>query len=547
MLHRSWRRAATAAVAALLAASSIAACSEDPSDAKDLSENRAGAMADYAIGKQFKASEPVSFSILYNNHPNYPLREDWLFWNELKSRANVTLSPVAVPLSDYEQKRSLLIGAGDAPMIIPKTYPGQEDAYVSSGAVLPVSDYLDLMPNLQDKISRWNLKPEIDTRRQEDGKFYLLPGLHEKPWQDYSLAIRTDILDELKLSPPKTWDELYTVLKAMKAKYPNVYPFSDRWSKPNPAGNLLNILAVSYGLQGAGWNFQHTSWDANAKKFVYTGATEQYKQMLQYLNKLVSEKLLDPESFTQTDEQARQKLANSKSFVISANAQAVVNDYRPDLAKTNPKAKIAKIPLPIGPAGEVNPASRLENGVMISSKARESKNFVAMMQFIDWLWYSDAGQEFAKWGVEGTTFVRDAAGQPKLAPDVNVIGLNPKAPKHLQKDFGFYNGVFAYGGKPELVQGFFSPEEQEFQKVLNARPPVAVPPPHPLSDEEREQASLWETPLKDAVYQATLQFALGQRDLSQWDAYLAELKGKNMDAYLTMVNKAYDRYQKDHG
>ncbi|MEU7841284.1 extracellular solute-binding protein [Micromonospora sp. NPDC049114] len=547
MLHRSWRRAATAAVAALLAASSIAACSEDSSDAKDLSENRAGAMADYGIGKQFKASEPVSFSILYNNHPNYPLREDWLFWNELKSRANVTLSPVAVPLSDYEQKRSLLIGAGDAPMIIPKTYPGQEDAYVSSGAVLPVSDYLDLMPNLQDKISRWNLKPEIDTRRQEDGKFYLLPGLHEKPWQDYSLAIRTDILDELKLSPPKTWDELYTVLKAMKAKYPNVYPFSDRWSKPNPAGNLLNILAVSYGLQGAGWNFQHTSWDANAKKFVYTGATEQYKQMLQYLNKLVSEKLLDPESFTQTDEQARQKLANSKSFVISANAQAVVNDYRPDLAKTNPKAKIAKIPLPIGPAGEVNPASRLENGVMISSKARESKNFVAMMQFIDWLWYSDAGQEFAKWGVEGTTFVRDAAGQPKLAPDVNVIGLNPKAPKHLQKDFGFYNGVFAYGGKPELVQGFFSPEEQEFQKVLNARPPVAVPPPHPLSDEEREQASLWETPLKDAVYQATLQFALGQRDLSQWDAYLAELKGKNMDAYLTMVNKAYDRYQKDHG
>ncbi|MET8086695.1 extracellular solute-binding protein [Micromonospora sp. NPDC005237] len=547
MLHRSWRRAATAAVAALLAATSIAACSEDPSDAKDLSENRAGAMADYGIGKQFKASEPVSFSILYNNHPNYPLREDWLFWNELKSRANVTLSPVAVPLSDYEQKRSLLIGAGDAPMIIPKTYPGQEDAYVSSGAVLPVSDYLDLMPNLQDKISRWNLKPELDGRRQEDGKFYLLPGLHEKPWQDYSLAIRTDILDELHLTAPKTWDDLYTVLKAMKARYPNVYPFSDRWSKPNPAGNLLNILAVSYGLQGAGWNFQHTSWDANAKKFVYTGATEQYKQMLQYLNKLVSEKLLDPESFTQTDEQARQKLANSKSFVISANAQAVVNDYRPDLAKTNPKATIAKIPLPIGPAGEVNPASRLENGVMISSKARESKNFVAMMQFIDWLWYSDAGQEFAKWGVEGTTFVRDAAGKPKLAPDVNVIGLNPKASKHLQKDFGFYNGVFAYGGKPELVQGFFSPEEQEFQKVLNARPSVAVPPPHPLTDDEREQASLWETPLRDHVYQATLQFALGQRDFSQWDAYLAELKGKNMDTYLAMINKAYDRYQKDHG
>ncbi|MFF5217401.1 extracellular solute-binding protein [Micromonospora sp. NPDC000442] len=542
MFRRSWRHAAAAA-AVLLALSSVTACGDDPSDSEDLSENRAGAMENYTAGTQFKATEPLSFSVLYNNHPNYPLKEDWLFWTELKSRTNVSLDKVAVPLSDYNQKRSLLIGAGDAPLLIPKTYPPDVHAYVSSGAILPVSDYLDLMPNFKDKIEKWNLKAEIDTLRQQDGKYYLLPGLHEKPWHEYSLAVRTDILEELNLQVPKTWDEVYTMLKAMKAAYPDVYPFSDRFSQPNPAGNLLNMLAASYGLEGAGWNFQHVTWNAQAQQFEYTGATEQYKQMLQYLNKLVAEKLLDPESFTQTDDLARQKLANSKSFVISSNAQTLVNDYRPDLAATNPKAKITKIPLPIGPAGEINPASRLENGMMISSKARESKNFVAMMQFVDWLWYSDAGQEFAKWGVEGTTFVRDAAGKPTLAPEVDMIGLNPGAPKHLQKDFGFGNGVFSYGGKPELVQGFFSPEEQEFQQVMNARAPKTVPPPYPLNDEEREQVSLWETPLKDHVYQATLQFVLGQRDFAEWDAYVAELKSKNMDAYLEMVNGAHKRFQ----
>ncbi|MDG4832777.1 extracellular solute-binding protein [Solwaraspora sp. WMMD1047] len=546
MFRRSWRHAAAAA-AVLLALTGVTACGDDSSDSEDLSENRVGAMENYAAGTQFKATEPLSFSVLYNNHPNYPLNEDWLFWTELKSRTNVSLEKVAVPLSDYNQKRSLLIGAGDAPLLIPKTYPPDVQAYVASGAILPVSDYLDLMPNLKDKIEKWNMKPEIDTLRQEDGKFYLLPGMHEKPWHDYSLAVRTDILEELNLEIPKTWDEVYEMLKAMKAAYPDVYPFSERWSQPNPAGNLLNLLAVSYGLEGAGWNFQHVTWNAQAEQFEYTGATEQYKQMLQYLNKLVSEKLLDPESFTQTDDLARQKLANGKSFVIGANAQAVVNDYRPDLAATNPKATIAKIPLPIGPAGEINPASRLENGMMISSKARDSENFVAMMQFVDWLWYSDAGQEFAKWGVEGTTFVKDASGKHTLAPEVDVIGLNPGAPKHLQKDFGFYNGVFAYGGKPELVQAFFSEEEQEFQQVMNARPAKAVPPPYPLSDEEREQVSLWATPLKDHVYQATLQFALGQRDFAEWDAYVAELKSKNMDSYLETVNEAYKRYQEKNG
>ncbi|MFI7434933.1 ABC transporter substrate-binding protein [Micromonospora haikouensis] len=544
MLHRTWRRAAIAAASLLTL--TLVACSEEAGDTKDLSGNRAGAMSDYAVGTQFTATEPLSFSILYNNHPNYPLKNEWLFWSELTKRTNVKLEPVAVPLSDYEQKRSLLVGAGDAPLIIPKTYHPAENQFVSSGAILPVSDYLDLMPNLKDKIDKWGLKPEIDTLRQSDGKFYLLPGLHEKPWQEYTVAVRTDILDELGQPVPKTWDELYTVLKAMKAKYPDSYPYSDRWSKPNPAGALLRIAGNSFGTQ-AGWSFQHSTWDPAAGKFVYTGATEQYKQMIQYLNKLVTEGLLDPESFTQSDEAARQKLANGKSFVITSNAQTLVNDYRPDLAKTIPGAKLVNIPLPVGPAGEINPASRLENGVMISKKARDSKNFVAMMQFIDWLYYSDAGQEFAKWGIEGTTFVKDAAGKPMPAPDVDMIGLNPKGTKHLQKDFGFANGVFAYGGKLDLMQSFFSPEELEFQKVMNTRKPIEVPPPAPLTDAEREQVSLWETPLKDYVTQNTLKFILGQRPLTEWDAYVGELKAKNADQYIEVVNKAYERFKKDNG
>jgi putative aldouronate transport system substrate-binding protein len=546
MFSRSRRHAAILAAGALML--TLVACDTGPdeSDSEDLDGNRAGAMADYKVGDQFKASEALSFSMLYNNHPSYALKDDWLFWSELSKRTNVKIENVAVPLSDYEQKRSLLVGAGDAPFIIPKTYHPQENTFVSSGAILPVSDYVDLMPNFKEKIAKWNMKPEIDSLRQADGKYYLLPGLHEKPWQDYSIAVRTDVLQQLNLQVPKTWDDVYTMLKAMKAANPSTYPFSDRWSKPTPGGNLINIVTASFGSFG-GWNYQHAKFNESTKKFEYTGATDAYKQAVEYLHKLVAEGLLDPESFIQSDDQARQKLANGKSFVISSNAQTLVNDYRQDLAKTIPNAKLAKIALPTGPAGEINPASRTENGIMISKKARESKNFVAMMQFVDWLWYSDAGQEFAKWGVEGTTFTKDGSGKRSLAPDVNVVGLNPSGTKHLQKDFGFYNGVFAYGGKPDLVNGFFSAEEQEVQKVHAARKPVAPQPPAPFTDEEREQATLWETPLKDHVTQMTLKFILGQRPLSEWNAYVTELKAKNSQQYIDLVNKAHDRFKKANG
>ena len=144
-------RRGTAAAAAGLLTLGLFACSDEPARTDDLTDKRAGAMAQFTVGDQFKATEPLSFSTMYNNHPFYPLKNDWLFWSELSKRTNVKLEPVAAPLSDYEKKRSLLIGSGEAPLIIPKTYHPAENAFASSGAILPVSDYLDLMPNFKDK------------------------------------------------------------------------------------------------------------------------------------------------------------------------------------------------------------------------------------------------------------------------------------------------------------------------------------------------------------------------------------------------------------
>jgi putative aldouronate transport system substrate-binding protein len=502
-------------------------------------------MDNYRAGDQFKATEPLTFSIMLLSNPSYPYKADWPFWAELSRRTNVTLQPTVVPASDYNQKRSVVVSAGDAPMIIPKTYHPDEEAFIAGGAIIPVSDHVDLMPNFTAQVQKWNLQGNLEAISQQDGKYYLLPGLHENVWQDYSLAVRTDILDKLGLAVPKTWDELTTVLRAMRQAYPDRYPFSDRWSTPPKPGanNLLGLLSQSYGTY-AGWAWQSAYWDATAGKFVFSGAMEQYKQIVQYLNTLVSEKLLDPESFTQPDDNARQKFASGKSFVISCNAQTLVNECRKDIAKI-PGATVVKIPLPIGPMGpSLDGSNRLENGMMISKKARESKNFVAMMQFIDWLWYSDAGKMLTKWGVQGQTYTGNVDdGSFKLSPGVKWAGLNPSAPKDLQVDYGYFNGVFSYGGSTNLLNSQFSDEEKQFQKVMTARQIRPVPPPHPFSPEEREQATLWEAALRDHVDQQTLKFILGQRPLTEWDAYVTELKGKNMDQYVDLANKAHNRFK----
>ncbi len=127
------------------------------------------------------------------------------------------------------------------------------------------------------------------------------------------------------------------------------------------------------------------------------------------------------------------------------------------------------------------------------------------------------------------------------------MGSDPDAPKDLQKDYGFFNGVFTYGGSWALVSSSFGPDEKAFQDVMARREQLPVGPAHPLRSVEQEQAQLWDTPLRDHVTQNTLKFALGKRPLTEWDDYVTELKAKNMDRLVDLHNKARERYTKENG
>lgn len=538
MKKHSRHRIGKTILAAVLSLS-LAACSNGLGGKEAEIQNK-GAMESYAVGDTFKATEPFNLSILYSDQPLYPYKKDWLLFSKITEMTGVTLDPVIVPMSDYTQKRSLLISSGDAPLVIPKTYPGEESAFVSSSAILPVSDYIDLMPNFKDKVEKWGLEDELEGLRQEDGKYYVLPGLHEEIWPDYTLIVRTDILEKHNLAIPKTWDELHTVLKKLKEEYPDSTPFSDRFK----FNSTLNIAATGFGTKG-GWGFGNgLTYKEDQDQFVYTAATQEYKDMLSYFHELVAEGLLDKESFTQDDDQAIQKFINGKSFVINGNSQTVVL-HRQDLNKTLGEGKfsVAKITVPGGPAGQLMSGGRLENGVMISAKAKQSENFEAILQFIDWLYYSDEGQEFTKWGVEGETYTKEN-GVRKLTDDINFNGLNPKGTKDLRIDYGFSGGVFAYGGTTDLLHSMFSEEELTFQNDMKETKEVLpAEPPIPYSMEERERVTLLSTPLKDYSDQNTLKFILGDRDLSEFDAFVKELESQGLTQYLELANTTYKKYK----
>ena len=135
------------------------------------------------------------------------------------------------------------------------------------------------------------------------------------------------------------------------------------------------------------------------------------------------------------------------------------------------------------------------------------------------------------------------AGQVRewtLNPDIDINGLNPGAPKLLNAEYGYHNGVFmlAHGTTTDLLNSMLRPEVVEFRAAMNKKETAEIGPAIALSEDEREQATLARTSLQDVVMQNTAQFLLGQRSFDTWDAYKTELENAGMSRYVELVNTA---------
>lgn len=86
---------------------------------------------------------------------------------------------------------------------------------------------------------------------------------------------------------------------------------------------------------------------------------------------------------------------------------------------------------------------------MLNSSVKDKDSFVALMQYIDWLFYSDQGQEFAKWGVQGTTYNKE--GGKRVLAVTSTSGFEPRRTKDLRVDYGFSGGNLSYGGTTDLL------------------------------------------------------------------------------------------------
>ena len=522
----------------------------------------------YGLDTTFHSDDPVTYSFFFSDASWYPMVDTWKtegVFKKIEEVTNVTLDITSIDSGDYNQKVALMINAGEAAYIIPKTY--DESPYVDGGAIVPISDYTQYMPYFTDFVEKYNMQDDLKTITKSDGKFYRLPGMLEAPVQDYTFMIRKDLFDAAGVDVPAiekdwTWDDLYDALVKVKEYMVSQgmikesdYVWSDLWCgsevTDGSGGNLLKLMASAYDVQ-AGWAIGNGMlYDSTKDEWYFGPTSDNFKAYLSEVTKYVQGGILDPETFTQDNQTACNKFYRGETAILSVNRSQYTSwlaNLDENLGAGNYETYLCL--LPRGEKTNYLPEnSRLENGVMISKRALDElgeEGFIKMIRFVDWLFYSHEAYNLTKWGVEGETYQVNADGTKSLMDGYQCGGLGIAGDENdidIRLQWGYAGGNFYYGGTIAEMTDNFNPDIMDFvNRITAARDVKPLDPSYVADEEENEQLNLWKTPLIDNVNTWTLQFATGVKNVdADWDAYVASCEGLNSITMADYINEIYQR------
>ena len=385
----------------------------------------------------------------------------------LQAKTGVALKVETITSSERE-KLATVFASGDLPDITNGphwgTDPGGEGELIKNagvqGLLLPLKSFLDSgkYPNINrlyevGVISQKYLDKDINNP-EYNGEIYVIPTQTGRGKEDvrdwaYNLFARKDILEKLNITPESvtTEDAIYDLLKKIKAG-----SFTDTNGKPViPASNWHNGWDYSSFLRGFLHGGVTDAWvkaeDGTISSKYFNGNVE---ASTLYMRKLVSEGLMDAESFTQTDTQAKEKMVTGRVAVFGCHYPNQYGFFRSTLYATNPEMTY----VPLGPIlnlkGEV--PSQVERigrtGTPALFFSKEIKDPDKAMAYVDYI-NSDEGLVLTKFGIEGQTYTMEN-GTPKYTEEAKKTKTDDTAWNLM----GFGIGGQFYGADPSFSKGW---------------------------------------------------------------------------------------------
>lgn len=476
-----------------------------------------------------KPEPPLVIRAMENEHPSQPYLTDSPSIKEREKLLNVQLKIEAVPSSNYAEKTRTMLATNNIPDIIKLDSIADMKEFAPTGIFLPISDYLDHAPNFKKLLDE---TPDIKSL-MVDGKLYGFPSMNRWTWNGGRVpVIRQDVMDELGLQEPTTYEELFEVLSAFKQAYPDSYPLTFR------GGGIPYVLRYFAFNLGSGYE---QYYEPETGKYVYGPAyAEDFKPVLEYLHRLYKAELLDPDYAVNTNQSWQEKLSSGQSMFFVDNNSFAIN-FTKALQVEKPNAQFQQIHLMANHKGQKRGIQYAKHPFIMRAISAKTANPEAVVAFMDWH-YSEQGSLLTSFGIEGEHYDM-VNGEPVVKQSLLGRYKNEQDPARAMMS-AVGTGLLAFTlynhDGPQL--SIAPPEVLEWSKMMEEEPGHHIIPLDPVFTlEENEQLTKLKTKVETLLEQNMDRFVMGSRPLSEYEAFAKELVDAGALEIENIYNTALER------
>lgn len=485
---------------------------------------------------------------------NTAVQNEWQKEMEAYLGCKLNITWNYVPWADYPTKEQTVEATGSIPDIVTYANYNYNQSAGSAGILLDIAPYIKnkQVPNYQPYIE--GTPSSSQALYTTDGHSWgFLDGMNNSH-NDYSaqslstIGIRFDVFKQNNIPMPDTIDSFEQAALKLKELYPNVYP--------------INISAKAYTLQYGMAQIFHTSttlyW--NGSKFAYGPEEDGYKELLQYLNKLYSEKLIDPNFLTDTDDQATAKAETGKVFLLPSIWAGNVTVY--NQAKKDANMEWGSMMLPTNSKYGTpwtyltsKPGKTLQQrfGIEISAKTQYPDLVVKMIDYQ----YSDKMSRLCQFGIQGQTYNLDSKGNPQFVDSIakadnpGIAGekFGVGATQGVRPGIVFNPQIFDANAQLTPAQPWYHAGKYTSESYWDAtaeyggkaaQNPDSVAPIINLSSDESTQKASAQAAADAFAQGQAAKFITGQLSFSNWSQYLTQLnQASQINAVVTLLNNKY--------
>lgn len=486
--------------------------------------------------------DPVSFTWLdiVNTDYNQGVVTEDLAENEVyKAVSEITGINVEWDLRmDAATTYALMIAGGDYPDCWGSKLTDYYSNFVTAYEEEVVADITDLvteyMPNYISVLEEADL---LDAAYADNGMILCVKPI-QTGYTQFGGQIRGDIMDKLGLDMPETFDDMYEVLKTMKAEYPDSQPMilsKDGSQNCSWLGGGLGVMTT-------------VSWRPFVQMNVYQvdgqvklGLVEpEYREYVEMIAKWYSEDLIYQDFYNNQGMGPPQAaISSNTSFVWygSVNEIPTLTEILPDEgAYIVGMTDVTRNPGEIIHTGDNISKYLFASGYAIST---DCENPEYVLQYFDYL-YSPEGKMMANYGVEGETYtMKDGT------PYYTDMILNNETYTYVSALFKYciYEGPF------ELDVGRYFASFNETQRdavakwEANRDQDWNMPTNMTTTTEESEALATIISDLGTYCSEMIMKFMIGDLDVDEnWDAFIDQVYALGAQDLIDLNQQALDRY-----